>query len=773
MAAAAIGRSLRRQEDHRLLTGGGRFLEDIDLPGQARAVVLRSSHAHADLDPLDIRAAAEAPGVLTVLTGAGYRDAGYGPLPSRVKVVNKDGSPRADPPRWPLAIDRVRHVGDPIAMVIAETETQARDAVERITVGYAERPAVTDPLAALAREAPQLWDEAPGNLCYDTELGDRAAVEAAFARAPRITEIDHSPRHAATNGFICSKVRRFDRHIYGEERLHCPGSRRGAKGEGQFNQITWDQALETVAGRMRAIRKEFGAEAILPLSYGGSNGLLSQDTTDARLFRAFGTSRLARTVCAAPTTAVTEALYGRMPGVAYEDYRHARLIVIWGANPSTSGFHLVPHVRAAARDGATVVVIDPRRTPLAKRADIHLAVRPGTDVVIALAIHRFLFEHGFADESFLADRTHHADELRRRAAEWTVERAAAVAEVDPDLLERTAALYAETSPAVIRCGWGLERNRNGGNAAMAVLALPAVGGKFGVRGGGFSMSSSRAMPVSEEDWIETGEPGTRLVNMNHLGRALTEYDDPPVKMLFVYNCNPLATMPAQNRVLAGLERDDLFTVVFDQVMTDTARWADVVLPATTFLEQYDLALSYGHGNVQLVQPVIEAVGESRPNVEVFGELASRLGIDIGELLQTDTGTLMHVAGALPDGAGEELLRLGITRGKAVPAPVQFGDVFPRTPDGRINLLPAASSARPRSASIVSGRNRPPTGTRSRWSPPPATRPSRRRWASCARGRRGSRSIRATRRRGICRPATSLASSTTTARSTAPSRSTRT
>ena len=505
----------------------------------------------------------------------------------------------------------------------------------------------------------------------------------------RITKIDHSPRHAATNGFICSKVRRFDRHIYGEERLHCPGSRRGAKGEGQFNQITWDQALETVAGRMRAIRKEFGAEAILPLSYGGSNGLLSQDTTDARLFRAFGTSRLARTVCAAPTTAVTEALYGRMPGVAYEDYRHARLIVIWGANPSTSGFHLVPHVRAAARDGATVVVIDPRRTPLAKRADIHLAVRPGTDVVIALAIHRFLFEHGFADESFLADRTHHADELRRRAAEWTVERAAAVAEVDPDLLERTAALYAETSPAVIRCGWGLERNRNGGNAAMAVLALPAVGGKFGVRGGGFSMSSSRAMPVSEEDWIETGEPGTRLVNMNHLGRALTEYDDPPVKMLFVYNCNPLATMPAQNRVLAGLERDDLFTVVFDQVMTDTARWADVVLPATTFLEQYDLALSYGHGNVQLVQPVIEAVGESRPNVEVFGELASRLGIDIGELLQTDTGTLMHVAGALPDGAGEELLRLGITRGKAVPAPVQFGDVFPRTPDGRINLLPAA------------------------------------------------------------------------------------
>ncbi len=532
------------------------------------------------------------------------------------------------------------------------------------------------------------WGRSTVETACPLDCPDTCSLAVSLERG-RITKIDHSPRHAGTDGFICNKVRRFDRRVYGEERLHYPGSRRGAKGEASFNRITWDQALETIAGRMRAVRKEFGAEAVLPLSYGGSNGLLSQDTNDARLFRAFGASRLARNVCAAPTTAVTAALYGRMPGVAYEDYRRARLVVIWGANPSTSGFHLVPHVRQAARDGATVVVIDPRRTPLARRADVHLAVRPGTDVVVALAIHRFLFEHGFADEAFLAEWTRNADELRRRASEWTFERAAAVAEVDPDLLEKVAALYAETSPAVIRCGWGLERNRNGGNAALAVLALPAVGGKFGVRGGGYSMSSSRTMPLSEEDWIETGEPPTRLVNMNQLGRALTEYDDPRIRMLFVYNCNPLATMPAQNKVLAGLKRDDLFTVVFDQVMTDTARWADVILPATTFLEQYDLALSYGHGAVQLVQPVIEAAGESRPNVEVFAELAARLGIEIDELQRSDTGALMHVAGALPDHAGEELLSRGITRGKAPAAPVQFVDVFPRTPDGRIDLLPAA------------------------------------------------------------------------------------
>lgn len=540
----------------------------------------------------------------------------------------------------------------------------------------------------MAAEEDLIWGRSTVETACPLDCPDTCSLAVSVERG-RIKRIDQSPRKAGTNGFICSKVRRFDQRVYGEERLLYPGSRRGAKGAASFNRIDWDQALETVAGRMRAIRREFGAEAILPLSYGGSNGLLSQDTTDARLFRAFGASRLARNVCAAPTSTVAGALYGRMAGVAYEDYRHARLIVIWGANPSTSGFHLVPHVREAARDGATVVVIDPRRTPLAKRADIHLAVRPGTDVVVALAIHRFLFEHGFADETFLAEWTHHADELRHRASEWTFERAAAVAEVDPDVLEKVAELYAETSPAVVRCGWGLERNRNGGNAALAVLALPAVGGKFGVRGGGYSMSSSRAMPLSEEDWIETDEPQTRLVNMNRLGRALTSYDDPPVKMLFVYNCNPLATMPSQDRVLAGLRRDDLFTVVFDQVMTDTARWADVVLPATTFLEQYDLALSYGDGAVQLVQPVIEPAGESRPNVEVFAELATRLGIEVGELLESDTGMLMHVAGALPDDAGEELLSRGITRGRAPAAPVQFVDVFPRTRDGRVDLLPAA------------------------------------------------------------------------------------
>lgn len=499
--------------------------------------------------------------------------------------------------------------------------------------------------------------------------------------------IDGSTRHEATDGFICAKVRRFGDRVYGVDRLHHAGVRQGEKGHGRFKKETWDHALALIAERMEEIRDCHGAEAILPFSYGGSNGLVSQDTADAQLFRGFGTARLARTVCAAPTTSVSRAMYGRMPGVSYADYRHARLIVVWGANPSTSGIHLVPHIRAAVEAGAALVVIDPRRTSLAKQADVHLQIRPGTDVAVALSIHRFLFENGFEDEEFLAAHTRGADQLRARASDWTFDRAATVADIEPDLIERVADMYAETSPAVIRCGWGLERNRNGGNAALAVLALPAVAGKFGVRGGGYTMSNSGAWSVDESALIETPEPATRVVNMNQLGRALTEYTDPPIKMLFVYNCNPAVTMPDQNRVLEGLKRDDLFTVVFDQVLTDTARWADVVLPATTFLEHYDIAKAYGPISLQLVQPTIEPVGDSRPNVEVFADLARRLGIEVSPSFHNDSEAAMRVAAALPKGVRDSLMTTGVAEPECPTLPVQFVDVFPRTTDTKIDLFP--------------------------------------------------------------------------------------
>jgi anaerobic selenocysteine-containing dehydrogenase len=507
----------------------------------------------------------------------------------------------------------------------------------------------------------------------------------------KVVEIDGSHKNPVTGGYICAKVRKFGERVYGPDRILYPGVRQGKKGDGTFKRIPWDEALELVAERFSRAKAEAGAESILPYSYGGSNGLLTQDNLDAQLWRRFGTSRLARTVCAAPTGAANQGLYGKMAGVVYQDYPHAKLIVLWGVNPSASGIHLVPFVRDAKKLGAKLVVVDPRSTSHTDAADLHLAVRPGTDVVLALAVHRYLFASGHADERFLREHTRGADQLRERAEPWTIAKAAEVCGLMPGDVERFAELYAQSSPAVIRCGWGLERNRNGGSAAAAVLALPAVAGKFGVRGGGYSMSNSGVWNI-DRTWIGTAEPKTRLVNMNHLGRALTEYDDPPVKVLFVYNCNPAATVPDQRRILRGLEREDLFTVVFEQVMTDTARYADLVLPATTFLEAYDFAKAYGPINLELSRPVIDAVGEARSNADVFGELCGRLGLLADDEPAGELDLMVRVLDALPGTVGENLRAGEVPSPPFGTTPIQFVDVFPNTPDRKVDLFPAALEA---------------------------------------------------------------------------------
>jgi anaerobic selenocysteine-containing dehydrogenase len=501
----------------------------------------------------------------------------------------------------------------------------------------------------------------------------------------KVIKIDGSRSNRVTDGYICAKVRKFGDRVYGPDRLLYPGVRRGRKGTGQFKRVSWDEALEVVVDRFLRAKHEAGGASILPYSYGGSNGLLTQDNLDAQLWRRFGTSRLARTVCAAPTGAANMALYGKMPSVTYQDYPEAKLIILWGVNPSASGIHLIPFVRDAQKRGARLIVVDPRSSAMARAADIHLPVRPGTDVVVALAIHRYLFTNGFADAAFLREHTHGADRLRERAEPWTFAEAAKVAGIDPGALERAAELYATSSPALVRCGWGLERNRNGGNAAMAVLALPAVGGKFGVRGGGYSMSNSASWNI-DRSWIDASEPATRVVNMNHLGRALTEYTDPPVKVLFVYNCNPAATVPDQTRVLRGLEREDLFTIVFEQVMTDTALYADVVLPATTFLEGYDFARAYGPISLELARPVVDAAGEARSNADVFGELCARLGLLKGDEPSGELDLLLHILDHLPGTIGADLRSGSRPSPPFGFAPIQFVDVFPNTPDRKVNLF---------------------------------------------------------------------------------------
>jgi len=502
-----------------------------------------------------------------------------------------------------------------------------------------------------------------------------------------VTRLDGTWDNPFTQGFLCAKVRRFPRHVYGPERLRHPERRTGRKGDGAFERIGWDQAFDLLTTEIRRVRERSGGEAILPLCYGGSNGLFSQGAADARLFARLGASRLARTVCAAATGAAATGLYGKMPGTALEDYEHAALIVLWGVNPSASGIHLVPILDAARAKGARLVVVDPRRTPLAAKADLHLAVRPGADLPVALAVARWLFENGRADLGFLESQATGWERLREKAAEWTPERAAAVAGVEASDVERLAALYAASSPAVIRCGWGLERNRNGGSAVASVLALPAVAGKFGVRAGGYTLSNSGAWRELRADRaVNAEQPPTRLVNMNRVGAVLNGAADPPVELLFVYNNNPLQTLPRQEEVRRGLAREDLFTVVFDQVRTDTALWADLVLPATTFLEHDDLAIGYGAMRLGRVRPVIAPVGEARSNQSVFAELCRRLGLEEPGDAIAPAELEAALLSDLP-GAGAALARDGATLPSCGARPIQFVDVFPATPDRKIRLFP--------------------------------------------------------------------------------------
>ncbi len=508
----------------------------------------------------------------------------------------------------------------------------------------------------------------------------------------RVVEIGGSEKNPVTRGYICAKVRRYPEHMYGAARILQPGFRTGRKGEGAFRRATWDEALGVVAERMKAIRQGRGGEGILPFSYGGSNGYISQDTTDARLFYRLGASRLLRTVCAAPSGRAAMGLYGKMPGVAYQDYAHARLVIVWGMNPSVSGIHLVPYIQEAQKRGARLVVVDPRRTRLAQGADLHLALRPGTDLPLALAVIRWLFAEGRADRKFLARHARGAEELERRAGTWTVESAASECGVPAADIEAFARLYAETNPAALRCGWGPERNRNGGSAIAAILAIPAVAGKFGVRGGGYTLSNSGAW--KEIDGMAAAraqEPATRQVNMNRLGAALAEKGRDSVDLLFVYNANPLMTIPDQERVRAGLEREDLFTVVFDPVMTDTARYADVILPAATFLERTEISRGYGAFVLQKADAVVAPAGQARPNHEVFADLCRRTGV----ALAGDPESAEEIGGAIvassrrgPDLA-RDLERGGIAFLEEGATPVQFVDSFPRTTDRKIHLVPEA------------------------------------------------------------------------------------
>jgi anaerobic selenocysteine-containing dehydrogenase len=434
------------------------------------------------------------------------------------------------------------------------------------------------------------------------------------------------PDHPLTRGWLCAKVRPYLDHVYHPDRLLYPLRRVGPKGGGRWQRISWEEALAEIAQRWKTIIDRFGAEAILPYSYSGTLGVVQMVVASNRLWNRLGASQLERSICGAASEMAVEATLGRRWSPPYADVRHSRLVILWGHNPVSTAPHFMPFLRQAQHQGCHVVVIDPRRTATARTANWHVTPRPGTDGPLALGIAHVLVQEGLHDEAWLAAHAEGWPAFRQRLMEWPSGRAAQTAGLPTEDVVRLARLYGTRRPGLIRIADGINRNRNGGQAVRAVCALPAVTGQYGVRGGGLAYSTSGYFPwVATTRWDGCPPPG-RSINMNRLGAALLgEAADPPVMALYVFGANPAASSPNSGKIIAGLRREDLFTVVHELFLTDTADYADIVLPATSQLEQADLHKAYGHTYVTYNHPAIAPLGESKSNWEVMGLLARALG----------------------------------------------------------------------------------------------------------------------------------------------------
>jgi len=449
----------------------------------------------------------------------------------------------------------------------------------------------------------------------------------------RGTKLRGNPGHPVTRGFLCGKVAQYLEREYSPGRLLYPQKRAGAKGEGRFERITWDEALDTIAARLHKAAAEHGPETILPYSYAGTMGLLNFGGMDRRFFHRLGASRLDRTICStAGMAGMTEAL-GLRYGTEPEQFKHARLIIAWGANILGTNVHLWPFIVEARRQGAKFYTIDPRRNRTGATADRHYFIHPGSDTALALAMMHVIVGESLHDADYVSQYTSGFEGLRERVREWTPQRAAELTGITAEEIVQLAREYATTRPAVIRLNYGVQRSERGAMAVRTIALLPALIGSWKEAGGGVQLSTSQAFHLNkaglERADLQQKPLGreARLLNMTELGQALTEVNDPRVHALVVYNSNPAAIAPDQNTVLAGLRRDDLFTVVMEQFQNDTADYADILLPATTFLEHSDLYLAYGHYYLQLARPALPAPGEAKSNVEVFRLLAARMGFD--------------------------------------------------------------------------------------------------------------------------------------------------
>lgn len=514
----------------------------------------------------------------------------------------------------------------------------------------------------------------------------------------RAVRIAGDPEHPFTQGFLCAKVNRYIERTYHDDRLTTPLRRVGPKGSGRFEPIGWDEALAEVATKLTAIaRSADGPQAILPYSYAGTMGMVQGESMDRRFFHLLGASRLDRTICSMAGTVGMRMTVGANVGADSEGVPESDLVLLWGTNTLTANPHLWPFVLKARERGAPIICIDPIRTRTAMQCDEWIPIRPGTDGALALGMMHVLFARGLEDRDFLERHTLGHDEMRARAAEWTPARTAAVTGLPEETIVSLGERYGRAKAAFIRVNYGLQRHGGGGMAVRNIACLPAITGHWRRPGGGVQLSTSANFQfdraaISRPDL----GPPVRTINMIRLGDALTLPDagvgGPPVRALVVYNSNPAAVAPERNTVLLGLAREDLFTVVLEHFQTDTADWADIVLPATTQLEHWDLHLAYGHHYVSLNRPSIAPVGQAKPNSEIFRLLAARMGMT-HEALRDDDLTMIRqaLASQSPKLQGvslEELLERGWMR-LNVPTPyLPYADgAFP-TPSGKCEFRSA-------------------------------------------------------------------------------------
>ncbi|HET7750138.1 MAG TPA: molybdopterin-dependent oxidoreductase [Terriglobales bacterium] len=468
----------------------------------------------------------------------------------------------------------------------------------------------------------------------------------------RAVKVQGDPAHPVTRGFLCAKVAKYLDRVYSPERVLYPMRRVGPKGvcgdgasprlggakprphTNGFERITWDQALDEITTRFRQIAAEFGSEAILPYSYGGTISALNGGSMDRRFFHRLGASQLERTICSACGEEGIKSVYGIKLGTEPEQFRHSKYIIAWGANIHGNNVHLWPFIEEARRQGAKLVVIDPYRTRTAACADWHLPINLGTDAALALGMMHVIINENLYDADYVARYTLGFDQLRERVQEYSPQRVAQWTGISVPDIVKLAREYATTRPAAIRLNYGVQRSERGGMSVRTVCMLPCLTGSWKELGGGLQLSLSGAFQLNKEglqrpDLMHESpvRRPARTINMVELGKALTELNDPPVKALFVYNSNPAAVAPNHNLVVRGLLRPDLFTVVHEQFFTDTTDYADIVLPATTFFEHKDLQAAYGHYYLQVSQQAIEPLGECRSNVETFRALAQRMGFE--------------------------------------------------------------------------------------------------------------------------------------------------